>query len=243
MGAALTDGVIAAAQKHRRDLCEKQGLKHERVVTVSPGINLSRTVRMQSADDPGSPIGKKRVVGIIAGLRPEKDHGTFLRAAAIVLQRFTEVEFHVIGDGPERVRLECLARELGVSANTCFLGWQEVNGRLLGTLDALALSSASETFPAVLLEAFNAGVPVVATDVGSVAELLGSPPCGLLVPPRNPEALGSALIRILEQRELAYALTDRARTRVVFFSADRFCSDMLQLVRKQFQNKHSDAER
>ena len=238
VGSTIADCVVAAAQKHREDLCNKQGLRQARVVTVSPGINLVRTVQTQGAGEAISSKRTNRVIGIIAGLRPEKDHETFLRAAAVVIQRIPQVEFHIIGDGPQRLHLERLATDLGVSASTRFLGWQDINGLLFEKLDVLALSSLSETFPAVLLEAFSAGVPVVATDVGSVAELFGSPACGILVPPSSPSALGSALINVLEGPELAQTLINRARNRVKFFSADRFCADMLDLTREMYQKKY-----
>jgi glycosyltransferase involved in cell wall biosynthesis len=237
MGSHLGDCVVAAARKHREDLCIKQGLREAKVVTVFPGINLVRTVRAQTASKISSKQ-RKRVIGIIAGLRPEKDHDTFLRAASIVLQRIQNVEFHIIGDGPQRPHLERLATDLGVSASTRFLGWQDINGRLFETLDVLALSSLSETFPAVLLEAFSAGVPVVATNVGAVEELFGSPSCGLLVPPSDPSALGSALMKILEAPEVARTLVSQAQDRAKFFSADRFCADMLDLTRDMYHKKY-----
>jgi glycosyltransferase involved in cell wall biosynthesis len=176
-------------------------------------------------------------VGIIAALRPEKDHETFLRAAAFLSARVPNARFLLIGDGPRRSLLENLAREIGLSSNVDFLGWQRVDSNLLGRLDVLTLSSFSETFPAVIIEAFSAGIPVVATDVGSVSELFGSPPCGILVSPQDPRALADALLMLTEDKQLYTTISQRALERAKFFSGDRFCGDILQLTRNLLQKK------
>lgn len=224
--ARFTDGIVAAAESHRTYLHSELGLPLNRVVRVYPGVNFARTGSTTGA---GDRVGS--TLGIVAALRPEKDHETFLKAAAIVARQLPDSRFVVVGDGPRRPYLEALARQLHIGERIKFLGWQPVNAELLQQFDVLTLSSLSETFPAVILEAFSAGVTVVATDVGSVAELLGTPPCGVLVPPKDPSALANALIALLTDRTRAQQLRTAAAQRVHYFSADRFCHDMLRLTR------------
>lgn len=227
----LIDGAVGAADRHCAYLRSVVRLPHDRVARIYPGVNLDRIDSDGEGTAPTNvPIGHGPVVGIVAALRPEKDHETFLKAAAIVTKRIPEVRFLVIGDGPRRAYLEGMARDYGVDARVQFLGWQRVDAGLLSRLDLLVLSSLSETFPAVILEAFGAGVPVVATDVGSVAELFGLPPCGILVPPRNPAALAHEMVALLNDRARSRELASAAAQRVRYFSADRFCRDMLMLA-------------
>jgi len=224
--ARWTDGIIAASHGHRTLLCRDHGFAPRRVKTVYPGIDLHRTRRTEPGTErrvPGSPV-----VGIVAALRPEKDHETFLRAAAFINKESPNARFRIIGDGPRKPVLQNLAAQLDIEDATEFVGWQTVNAELLSQLDVLVLSSASETFPAVILESFSAGVPVVATDVGSVAEMLSSEECGLLVPPRDPVALGDAVVRLLKDPDGTRAMSERACRAVEFYSADRFCADLIR---------------
>lgn len=233
----FSDAVVAAANNHRSHLRSVYSLKPEKVFSVYPGIDQSRTGTATRDNFRGFSEKKPWVVGIIAALRPEKDHETFLRAATFLTARVPDARFLVIGDGPRRALLENLAREMGLSSNVDFLGWQRVDRNLLGEIDVLTLSSFKEAFPAVIIEAFSAGIPFVATDVGSVSELFGSPPCGLLVPPRNPRALADALLMLMEDQQLYTTISQRALERAKLFSGDRFSKDILQLARSLLKKK------
>lgn len=235
VAARLVDAVVAAGDRHRSYL---SGLvKQGRVMSVFPGLNLQRT--SVAGDIADAPRGSETPsIAIIAALRPEKDHETFLRAAAIVKEHLSQAQFLIIGDGGARSTLEGLARSLAIDRCTQFLGWRTVGGELLKQIDVLVLSSVSEVFPAVIVEAFGAGVPVVATDVGSVSELMGAQgECGLLVPPREPGQLAAAIIRVVQEPGLARAMSKNARVRARLFTAERFCSDMLGLARQIRANK------
>lgn len=233
----FVDAVVAAAEKHRSYLCKVYHLKSKKVVSIYPGIDLSRT-----ATDPFKKRGDRAngthyTVGIVAALRPEKDHETFLQAAARVRQKVSNTRFLIIGDGPGRSSLEELACKVGLVNGVHFLGWQKVDGALLEKIDILVLSSLSETFPAVIIEAFSAGIPVVATNVGSVGELFGSPACGILVPSRDPSALAEAILGFIKDLRLTMDISERALKRAEFFSSKRFCADILQLSRQLFLAK------
>lgn len=231
--ARFGDGIVAPAHSHREYLRSALRLPPDRIAVVYPGVNAARTTDAGAPGEGGLPTaGGGHTVGIVAALRPEKDHETFLRAAAVVVTRMPEARFLVIGDGLRRPELERVASNLHLTRHVTFLGWQPVDAKLLRTLDVLALSSVSETFPAVILEAFGAGVPVVATNVGSVPELFGTPPVGVLVPPRSPDSLAQAIITLLGDRAAAQRLVARARRRAQYFSADRFCRDLLSLVQR-----------
>lgn len=226
------DVVLAASRWHREQLIGEQGLPAESVRAILPGLELARlrngASRAENESAPSSSRGP--VIGIVANLRPEKDHRTFLRAAAALVDDVPDLECWIAGDGPLRGELETVASELGIEQQTRFLGWTRIDAAFLSQLDALVLSSRSETFPAVILEGFAAGVPVVATEVGAVAEMLGDPPAGRTVPPGDPSALADALREVIRDPTVADRLRRRGMRRVEHFSVDRFCDDFQELA-------------
>lgn len=130
-------------------------------------------------------------------LTEQKDVGTLLAA----LRRLPGATLALLGDGPERERLERLARELGLGERTQFLGagGREDVLRLSRAADAVVLSSTWENLPHTVVEALSVGTPVVATSVGGVPEVVEDGVNGLLVPPGDVEALAEALRRVTEE--------------------------------------------
>jgi len=137
------------------------------------------------------------LVGIIARLVPIKDHGTFLRAAAILHRSWPDARFLIVGDGELRSALEQQARTLGLGECVHFLGWQRDLEPIYADLDLVVLSSLNEGTPVSLIEAMAAGLPVVATKVGGVPDLVAEEKTGLLVPPRDGGALSRAIETLL----------------------------------------------
>lgn len=154
------------------------------------------------------------VVGILAGLRPEKDHEMFLAAARDVLDRAPSVRFLVVGDGALRARLEQRASELQLGDRVRFLGFRSDVARVLEAVDIVALTSYSECFPISLLEAMAASRPTVSTEVGGVAEIVEHGRTGLLVPACDQPALARALLELVEDPARRVALGRAGRERV-----------------------------
>ena len=156
-----------------------------------------------------------KVVGILAALRPEKDHENFLRAARLVVDRVPTAKFLVVGDGPMRLEIERLVRELDLADCVMLTGSRSDVPDLLRAIDVFVLSSYTvECFPMALLEAMAAGRPAVCTAVGGVPEMIEEPTTGYLVPPRDPDALADRLVRILSDSELAHQMGQAARARL-----------------------------
>lgn len=162
-------------------------------------------------------LGDAPLVGLVGRFDPQKDHGTFLRAAGLLRARWPEARFVLCGDGvtADNAALAAGAREAGVLGSCHFLGPRGDMPRLQAAFDVAALSSAyGEGFPNVVGEAMACGVPCVVTDIGDSAEIVG--PTGRVVPPRDPRALAEAMDEVLslgpEKRRELGAL---ARQRVV----------------------------
>lgn len=197
------DAVVAVSQQLVSDLGRTR-VRPERVhyipnAWVPPAAQLTREeARRELGEETAGPI-----VGWVARLIRVKACDVFLRAFAAC--RGLPVRAVIVGDGPERASLEALAAELGLQDQVRFYGAHPEAGRLFRAFDAFVLSSRSEGTPITLLEALSAGVPVVATAVGGIPDVV-SPAEALLVPPENPEALGAAIRQAIED-------PDAARTR------------------------------
>lgn len=160
------------------------------------------------------------VVGTIARLDPVKDLGTLLEAVARV-HASRSVRLIVVGDGPERARLEALAAELGLRDVVHFLGHRDDARDWLAGCDAYVNCSVSEGVSLTILEAMAAALPVVATRVGGTPEVVTAD-CGMLVPARDASAVAEALMTIAGDAGSRADLGKAARTRVeTHFSLDR----------------------
>ncbi len=150
------------------------------------------------------------VVGIASRLYRVKGHHVLLTAFRRVLDARPDARLLVVGDGPERSNLQVQARALGLEARVCFTGFQEDVPAYLRLCQVTAIPSVHpEPFGLVAVESLAAGVPVVASRIGGLPEIITDGVAGLLVEPNDPEQLARALIRILTDASLAAELASR----------------------------------
>lgn len=132
---------------------------------------------------------------------PPKDYPNMIQAFANVLDKYPKALLLIAGNGPLRPLVEKLVRDLHISAHVKFLGIRRDIPELMNAADAYVMSSAWEGMPNVLLEAHACELPVVATDVGGNREVVLDGLTGFLVPPKNPEALAQAMLRLMDLPE------------------------------------------
>jgi glycosyltransferase involved in cell wall biosynthesis len=180
------------------------------------------------------PEGADPTVIAMARIDPAKDLATFMRAAALVVKELPGARFVVYGDNSVPAyheQLLALKAELSLGDRFQFAGHCEYVPDCYAGSDVVALSSVTEGFPYSVIEAMMCARPVVATDVGGVAEALGD--TGLLVPPRAPEALAQAILILLRDGELREHLGAAARQRAEqLFTVDRFVAEYERLYRE-----------
>lgn len=152
------------------------------------------------------------VIGFIGRLIPIKGTDVLLDALASV--RDLAWDAVIVGGGPERARLESLAESLGLGSRVHFSGERDHAARYLAAFDLFVLPSRSEGTPIVLLETLAAGVPVIASAVGGVPDLITAPAEGALVPPDDPAALAAAIRAVLSTPEAAQAAARSAQERL-----------------------------
>ncbi len=168
------------------------------------------------------------VVGIVGRLVPIKNHVLFIEAARQVLLERPDVVFAIAGDGELRAMLEAEAhRALGERVR--FLGWVFDLALLYAALDVVVLTSLNEGTPVALIEAMAAGRPVVATDVGGVAEVVRDDAKGMLVPSGDAEAIAQAVLRSLQARDGATKHPTPPPDATERYSADRIGEAMGEL--------------
>ena len=237
LGPAI-DAVICLSESHRDYLVAEEGVDARKARVIHNGIDLERfrpATRLRRADL-GLPENA-RLAGVVAGLRPEKAHDTFLRAAASVRERLPGARFVLIGDGPERERLTRLTDSLGLNGQVHFLGRRDDVADVLPLLDLSVLPSRSEAFPLAILESMAAGRPVVASGVGSIPDMVSPGETGLLVPADDAEALAGAMTRLLANPDEARRMGEAGRGRVQHYDTRRMVHEVEDLYEELLRGK------
>lgn len=151
------------------------------------------------------------VIGTIGRLTPVKGTEYLIRAVAEIIKRREEVRFLVVGDGPLRIELEALVRSMGLEKEVIFLGWRDDTVDIINALDLFVLPSLHEGMPTVLIEAMTLGIPIVASAIGGIPELIRDGWNGLLVDARNPSALAGQCLSMITDASLASRLASNAK--------------------------------
>jgi glycosyltransferase involved in cell wall biosynthesis len=205
--------LVAVCEHDRSRMAEIERIDRARIAVCANGIAATRP------RDPGLlrreldvPAGVP-VVGIVAGLRREKRVDLALEALARVRRDVSGVVLAIVGDGPERPRLEALARELGLGDGVRFLGWRRDATDLAAGFDVALLTSDREGCPLAVLEYMALARPIVATRVGGVPDLVRHGSEALLVEPGDAEALAAATRALLRDRRRAAGLGAAAARR------------------------------
>ncbi|HEV3138031.1 MAG TPA: glycosyltransferase, partial [Pirellulales bacterium] len=191
-----TDAFIGVADAHGRHLIEREGFPAAKVHVILNGVDTSRFRPSQNCESLRRQLGidvAAPVAGIVAGLRPEKNHALFLRAAARVRRQVPQAEFLIIGDGPERTKLEQITRQLELTEAIHFLGARSDIPELLAAIDVFVLTSRMEANPVSILEAMSTGKPVIAPRVGSIGESVIDGETGFLTDPLDEEQVADRL--------------------------------------------------
>jgi glycosyltransferase involved in cell wall biosynthesis len=208
----------------------------EQYATIYSGIELAEFGRpgldgAAKRAELGIPAGVP-VVGTVGRLSSQKNPEDLLIAARTVIQRMPDVRLLIVGDGPLRARVEESARIMGISGNVLFTGIRHDVPDLMASLDVFVLSSLWEGLPRVIPQAMAAGKPVVCTNVDGNAEAVRDGVNGLLVRPKDPDALADAILQLLRNPGLARQMGVEGRKRVAMFSADRMMEDIEVLYQK-----------
>ena len=188
------DYVISNSGRHLKTL-------NELGVRLPPAGVIYNAVRSQGRARPGEAVPAPRIVGV-GSLKPLKAYDVLLQALATLAAEGKDFELVLAGNGPEREPLELLAHRLGIAERVTFLGDVADVPALMATAHIAAHPSMSEGLSNTVLEAMAEGVPVVASSVGAIPEIIQDGQTGLLVPPGSAAPLADAIRHLLEQPSL-----------------------------------------
>lgn len=208
---AVSSQVAESIRPWRRGTTVEVMLHGVSADTVHRGGVARRTAR-RSLGVPGKTI----LYGTVGNLAPKKDQGTMIHAFSQVAATLPTAQLAIIGTGPRLAELQALVSRLGLDSRVRFLGMRDDVPELLPALDVFVMSSIHEGLSIAVIEALAAGVPVVSTRVGGIVQLITHEEQGLLVSPKDVEALRDAMVRLA---------TDESLRRRLIAAGDRRAAD------------------
>jgi glycosyltransferase involved in cell wall biosynthesis len=235
--ANFTDKIIALTELEKKDLIRFKVGDDEKVILIYQGLELDKYKQQIDIDKNKMKNSfnikpDETVIGMIGRLEPIKGAGYFVEAAREVLREFTQAEFILVGEGSLRERLEKRIKELGLKDRFILTGWREDIPSILSILDILVLPSLNEAVGMVLIEAQSLGVPVVATNVGGIPEVVKDNQTGILVPAGDAQCLARAINHLLADKQKRLNMAKEAKLWV----AGRFeARDMVDRISQLYE--------
>jgi glycosyltransferase involved in cell wall biosynthesis len=238
------DCFICASEAIRKMLVA-DGVPAARAVTVHEGIDLGHIEAAPAANlhaelwlPHHAPI-----VGNVAALVPHKGQRHLIEAAAIVVKRVPDARFVIAGEGELRPALERQIKDHHLEKHVFLAGFRPDVVSVHKAFDIFVMSSVSEGLGTSLLDAMACGKPIVATTAGGMPEVVKDGQTGILVPPRDHEAMANAIIRLLSDAAARRAMgaAGEARARA-YFSAERMVQDTFEVYRRVAMHPHAEVE-
>jgi glycosyltransferase involved in cell wall biosynthesis len=225
------DHVVCISHEIERYCLTKKYLPREKLSVIHSAVNTD-VLESQNVEHVRAEFNlqDKFVVGIIGRLRPEKGHLYLLRAASRLTPKYPDIMFLIVGDGSMAAELKKLADNLQISSRVIFTGFRKDIPRVLRTLDLFVLPSLTEGLGTAIMEAAAVGLPIIATNIGGIPEIVRDAEEALLIPPANEDAIADAITRLYEDRQLASRLAQNARRRILAHFTPARLADQTELL-------------
>lgn len=191
-----------------KDICDKK-----KMVTIHSGIDLSRFAKAQSHGILRKQFNlteKNPLIGNVSAIAPHKDYYTFVDTAELLLHANPDFRFFIIGDGSEKENIQNYIHKKRLEDKIFLTGFLSNILDVLPELDIFLMTSQTEGLGTTLLDAFACRIPVIATAAGGIPEIVRDGITGLLAPVKSPEKLKEAVLKILNDPQLKYSLTENA---------------------------------
>lgn len=228
--ARFTNKIITVSEYVRYFTINQERLEPKKVSTLWHGIWIRDFDEVNSRLETRGRLeihSDQPVIGTIGRLVPQKGYNFFIEAMPTILNKFPDSQFMIVGDGPLKAELTEQAKYLGLLSNLTFTGFRKDIPYLLKAMDVFSLTSLWEGFGIVLIEAMACSLPVVATNVGPIPEIVIHNETGLLIEPENPAAISKAIIQLLENSQLIRQFGANGRKRVeASFTAEKMIENL-----------------
>lgn len=202
----ISERIVALTQREKADYISYKTCPEEKIAVIHSGIELEKFQELPRAEkikikkEIGLPEDSF-VVGTVGRLVPVKGPEYLIKASQYLLPEHPNTSFLFAGDGPLKEALYKKAKKTGGEKNILFLGWRDDIARVLAVFDVFCLSSLNEGMGRVLVEAMALGIPIVASDVGGIPDLVIHGKNGFLVPPKNPEELAKHIQILIQNKD------------------------------------------
>jgi len=232
----ISDVLITVSNLNLEKIVDLGIAPREKLVNIYSGIRFEKFRVDVDVNKKKNELGydsDQRIIGMVCRLSAQKAPQYFIKAIPAIKIKHPDARFVIVGDGELRQELEALIRELDLSSVVDILGFRDDVPEILQTLDIFVLSSCWEGLGRSLTEAMFLSRPVVATAVEGVPEIVINEKTGLLVEPRNTDAISKAVNRLLQDPEYAVQLGQNAHQKVVdIFSADKMVAEIDELYQR-----------
>ncbi len=245
--ARISTRIIVLGEAQKSDILSRGIGREEQFLCIPLGLDLSRFLQAEKQrgvlrKELGIPENA-RVVGIVARLVPIKAHEIFLSAAEKVRKQIPDSVFLIVGDGPERAKLEAISHKAGLSDCVRFLGFRDDLPAVYAGCNVTVLSSNNEGMPVALIESLASGTPVVATDVGETRSIVDDGVSGYVVSVNDHNAVADAIVRMLSSKDTAHEMGLAGRKHVgTGFSIGRLADDLETLYGSLLQEVRGGSE-
>ncbi len=223
------DLIITVSESDRQSAIKYHLKNPGKIITVHNSI---RPVNFLDRDTARQTLGinrNKLILGTIANFYHAKGLDILMRAlATLASEELNRIQIVIIGGGPLEKQIKNLAVELHLDRHITYTGQVPDASKLLKAFDAFVLPSRKEGFPLVLLEAMQAGLPIIATNVGGNAEALGSA-AGILVPSQDPVALAAAIKKLITNEDMRIDMSHKSLSQANRFPYDQHLSEISQV--------------
>jgi len=237
----LTDFLLVNSNSASDNLHDLSGVSRAKMFVVQNAVEHKiENARLKVREELSKSFGlslEKVWIGSLGRLVPKKRYDLLLEIIALLYKEYYDFHFLIIGDGPERIRLERLATALGISEILTFVGEIPEAGNLLKALDIFCHTSLDEGLPNVVMEAAIAGVPVVTWRLPFIVELLEPDSEALLIEPRSLRKFKDALINLVQFEEVRKKIGNAGRDRMLKdFSVERYVENMTKVYENLVDN-------
>jgi len=230
----MTDRIVALTHREKADYIFYRTCPEEKIAVIHSGIELDKfqeyplTEKTKLKKEVGLPVNSF-VVGTAGRLVPVKGPEFLIKAAQAIIPKHPDTYFLFAGDGPLKEDLQKKAKEAGKEKNIVFLGWRDDIAHILSIFDVFCLPSLNEGMGRVLVEAMAHGIPIVASDVGGIPDLVTHGKNGFLVPPKNPEELAKHIQILIEDEEKRGKMGEAGKKMTSRFSHDTMVKSIAEL--------------